>query len=81
MVDYVLDIGCNINCEYSLEFDNIGQFDKHLVSCRVIMAKSGSKEHCKILGLQKELNSTTKARLNELLERLVSSYTVCWKCS
>jgi hypothetical protein len=81
MVDHELDVGCNTSCECGLKFNNVDQFDKHLVGCQILKAESGSpagydKERRQILGTQKELNSITKKRLNELLERLVNSYKV-----
>jgi hypothetical protein len=81
MVDYELDIDCNTSCECGLKFNNIDQFDKYLVGCQILKAKSGSldrydKERRQILGTQKELNSITNKRLNELLEKLVNNYKV-----
>ncbi len=40
MVDHVLGVGWNVNCECGLEFDNVEQYNKHLVSCRVMTAES-----------------------------------------
>jgi hypothetical protein len=77
MVDHELDADCNTSCECGLKFNNV----EHLVGCQILKAKSGSldgydKERRQILGTQKELNSITKKRLNELLERLVNNYKV-----
>jgi hypothetical protein len=78
MIDHGLDVDYNINCECGLKFDNVDQFEKHLTSCRIMAVESGTVASCdkkrrQILGLRKELDSTTKKHLNKLLKMLVSS--------
>jgi hypothetical protein len=82
MADHTLDVDCKVECKCGLKFDDVEQFDKHLAGCRIMKAESSdsasyNEERRQVLGLQKELSSITRERLNKLLKRLVSGYISC----